>query len=432
MTYENTNTNTADFNYDDASVAAAAATAAATAAAAAGVATPAGVTTIADIQKSVDAFVTKAETSFVPVTELATIKASIETFTKANTDMNATTKAEHTALLERFEKQEAQFKAVLPTNEPVKSMKVDFGEADWTVKASQEFFMYDDGTDADFTKAVDNPVSTPGAPVTATAIYTQLQNTNPFLRLGSVQAVGAGESTTLPNFGGITFVPKKVKGAKPTDTGELTSKLVIVTPHVAAAVLDEFAAGNLPDIDRSVVSFMAARAPVAQVINMVAAITTASTGGDPEINNIVKTGTANKLTATDGDGNQMLKTLLKMPAALSMEYNFGARFLVSRTVMAILQGATNSGYVFNPLTGIATIAGYPIEEMDGLTDGAANGNLNAIFGDMKRGIMTVTKKALTISRYEATTPGYLTYHGSLSFQGAVWDEDAITTLITGA
>lgn len=387
------------------------------------------------IKKKLDDFDAANKQNFTPVSEFTALKTAFDEAAKSATDMTVEAKKQHDALLERFDKQEAQLKSMLPSDNPSTGLtKIDFGKnEDWRTKTTLEFKIYDDGTDDVFTKAIDSPVATPGAPTTAQAIYSKLQTTNKFLRYGSVQAVGAGESTTLASVGGISFITKKLAAQKPTDTGSLTSKLVTVVPHVAAAVIDEFAEGNLPDLDRSIVSFMAARAPVAQVIDMVSTLTLASkNGATKEITNVLKTGTASKLTATDGDGDAMIKTLLKLADTLTMEYTFSGMYLVSRQVMSLLQGATNNGYVFNPLTGINTLFGYPIEQMDGFADGTTDGNVNAVFGDFMRGIVTVTKKSLAISRYEATTPGYLTYHAAMSFKGAVWDGDAISTLITGA
>lgn len=392
------------------------------------------------IVKKLDEFDTKSTAKFAAITEMTALKTELETFTKSATDLSDASKKQHDALLERFEKQEAQFKSLLPTGDATADLKIDFG-ADPSIKKKVEFVTFDDGQDEAFTKAaeisiqkaIDSPVSTPGATVTATRIITMLQTVNPLRTLGSVFPVGDGETATLPTVGGITFVPKKLKATKPTETGTLESRTVTVVPHVASALLDEFAAGNLGDLDRTIVDFMAKRAPRAEVTDAVNVFTEASaTGAGKLINNVITTGTANKLTATAGSGDEMIKTLKRLADALTMEYTFDGVFLVSRTVMSLLQTATNNGYVFNPVNGFTTLFGYPMVQMAGFADGSANGQVSAVFGDFSQGYATVTKKTLSIARYEQTDPGYLTYHAAMSFKGTIWDRDALSSLITGA
>lgn len=377
--------------------------------------------------------ITKA---FTPVAEFTALKTEFETAAKSATDMSADTKKQHDALLERFEKQEAQFKTLLPTGGPNTGLALTYKNDGENYKTAQdvEYVMFNDGSSSDIiTKAVTSNINTPGSPTTSMTPYFQLQHGNIFRQLGMVIPVGSGDSVNVPTLNGNGFVVRDDQETALSDTSTVTNRKISVQVYELQKSVPIPAIDALPGLDQAYVGKIAEDAPVAEMADMIKVITEASkTGSGKLIKNVLTTGVAANLPTPAN----VITIMSNLKKSLTIKYQMGAVFLVSQDLMSVIRVATNtnsgSGYVFNPMSGIETLFGRRIIEADGFPDGTAAGNLNGLYGNFMNGLVTVTKRMMSINRFYETSPGRITYYAEFSSKGGITDVNATATLITGA
>ena len=116
-------------------------------------------------------------------------------------------------------------------------------------------------------------------------------------------------------------------------------------------------------------------------------------------------------------------------------YRMGAILSISRSVEGLLSQhqASSGGYAFNAALGVMTVHGYPVYVSDHLEMGGAGGQVSALFGNFRRGLILAESEMLIIGdTYEQTRPGAVTFFSEGRAKGSVRDFNAISGLITGA
>lgn len=384
-----------------------------------------------EITKSIEAIDTKLTNmgkEFINKSELDTQMSDLNAKVAASTaTLTDTQTKSHADLTEKFEKMEANISAILPTADAVKSDTLVIKFGDDPKRDFTKSFDIMDGGDL-VTKAVDSNINTPGSPSNSLTPFYKLQAGNPLRTYGSVFPVGSGQSINIPQVSGINWVEESVVTPGRTDASALTNKLVSVANFVVAPAIARAALDGLPGLDQAMVGFIAARAPIVEVKDTLAVIK-AATAANGEISNIVSTSNgAAALPAED----KIIGKMSDMIAITDSGYAANGTFLVSRRLMSAIQSSNNNGLNFNPANGVATLFGYPIVIVDNMEAGNAAGNMSAIFGDIRMGVVTVTKQSMDILRSVENQLGKIVYHSTMSSKGAVWDGSALTALITKA
>lgn len=397
--------------------------------------------TVADIKAAsdvIDKKVADLTTAFISKADHETYKTENAAALKLANDSLAVTKAENVKLTERVGASETLLKnlpALTKADAGSLNLTYDNTAKDAVYKTAQdrEYIMFNDGSSSDLiTKAVTSNINTPGSPTSSLTPYFQLQHLNVFRALGLVLPVGSGESINVPTLNGNGFTKRDDQGTALVDTSTVTNRKIAVQVYEIQKSVPIPAVDALPGLDQAYVGQISELAPVVEMQDMIDTITAASKGAGKIINNVITTKAATALPPAD----KILGRMLALKGSLTLRYQVGAIFLVSQELMNIIRQAQNdasgSGYAVNPLNNVETLYGKPIMEVDGFADGSSSGDLSAIYGNLKNGLVTVTKTAMNINRFFETSPGRITYYAAFSSKGGITDVNATATMITGA
>lgn len=268
------------------------------------------------------------------------------------------------------------------------------------------------------TKAVRNNDGVPGNTDAAIGAYHTQLEANPFRALITVFPTTAG-SFHMPSVDGITFAQE---GSQPaggrTPGGELASTTITLETFTSENAYSMNSLADVPSLDATVASLIFQEAGKSEAQGVVS--NGLNAGGFPSVN----TGVAANLPAVDKIVGKMADLLARLDAA----YLVGAQFLISRGVYAQLNKADNNGLAFDPANGITTLFGYPITVSGYLQAGNAANHKSAYFGDFGKGVILGSNETVSISRFDQTRPGSLTYYSMFRSKAGAWDTAALVSL----
>lgn len=330
-------------------------------------------------------------------------------FTKAN---EATLK-DNKDLTAKVEKLEGVIKA-LPDNgeaEVAKSEVLAIVEAGGMIqKASVEVL---------FTKAYTANENVAGGSTGVLPVYGTQSAANPFRSLGTVFPT-MGTSFLLPVASGIAFARE---GSQPADGrnagGSLASTEVQLRTWTSENAYSLSSLQDVPGLDGVVVSLIMQEAAKTEAQDAVAAL---KAGAFTSIN----TGVAANLPAD----NKIVAKLADLVTSLDEAYLANARFVLSRAVYGKLHKADNNGLAFDPANGITTLFGFPITISGYVEAGTSANHKSAYFGDFAKGLVIASSEGVSVSRFDQTKPGSLTYYSQFRGKATAWDTSALVALKT--
>ncbi|GGX32760.1 phage capsid protein [Pigmentiphaga litoralis] len=129
-------------------------------------------------------------------------------------------------------------------------------------------------------------------------------------------------------------------------------------------------------------------------------------------------------------------SLIDLTTALPGEYTANARFLMNRSTQGAIRKLKdgNGNYLWQPsfVAGQpATVAGYPVTEMPGMPDVAAN-SVAAVFGDFKRGYQIVDRTGVRVLRDPFTNKPYVHFYTTKRVGGGLLNPDVLKALKVAA
>ena len=223
--------------------------------------------------------------------------------------------------------------------------------------------------------------------------------------------------TNSPTFSPLTFVPGEIY-ANPAATQQLLDDSEVdLEAWLAAEVETEFAF-------QEGIAFLTGSG-----VNKPRGILTYVTGGTNAATHpwgdikTVPTGQAAAVTAD---------SLIDLITALPGEYTGEAKFMMNRTAQGGIRKLKDGqgNYLWQPSAQAgqpATLNGYPIIDMPGMPDVAAN-SIPALFGDFKRGYLIVDRTGVRVLRDPFTNKPYVQFYTTKRVGGGVLNPDVIKAL----
>jgi HK97 family phage major capsid protein len=234
---------------------------------------------------------------------------------------------------------------------------------------------------------------------------------------GWVGETDARPNTNTPGFSSLDFVPGEIY-ANPAATQQMLDDAAVdLEAWLASEVETEFAyqeglaflVGNGVNKPRGILSYLPGGASAA--IHPWGPI------------QVVPTGSATAITAD---------SLIDLTTALPSVYTGGANFMMNRNgqgaVRKLKDGQGN--YLWQPSAQAgqpATLMGYPVLDMPGMPDVAAN-SVPVLFGDFKRGYLIIDRTGVRVLRDPFTNKPYVSFYTTKRVGGGVQNPDVIKAL----
>lgn len=255
----------------------------------------------------------------------------------------------------------------------------------------------------------------------------QVQNisTAGFKKLFNLRGTGSGwvgetaarPETNTPEFGEMTFTPGEIY-ANPAATQQMLDDAEVdLEAWLANEVQTEFAY-------QEGLAFISGNG-----VNKPYGFLTFATGGTQAATNplgVVQVETTAAPTALDSD--EILDLIYLLPSAFTQN----ARFVMNRTTMGAVRKLKDGqeNYLWQPsyVAGQpSTIAGYPVTEMPGMPDIAADA-LPIAFGDFRRGYLIVDRTGVRVLRDPYSNKPYVMFYTTKRVGGGVQDPQTIKVL----
>lgn len=250
----------------------------------------------------------------------------------------------------------------------------------------------------------------------STAGFSKLFN-NRGTTSGWVGETDARPQTNTPTFSPLTFTPGEIY-ANPAATQQMLDDAEIdLEAWLAAEVETEFAyqegvaflVGNGTNKPRGILTYVTGGAAAA-----------VHPWGDIKT---VPTGQAATVTAD---------SVIDLITALPNEYTGEAKFVMNRSSQAAFRKLKDGqgNYLWQPSFQAgqpAQLAGYPIVDMPGMPDVAANA-IVALFGDFKRGYLIVDRTGVRVLRDPYTNKPYVQFYTTKRVGGGLLNPDVIKAL----
>lgn len=254
----------------------------------------------------------------------------------------------------------------------------------------------------------------------STAGFSKLFN-NRGTTSGWVGETDARPATNTPTFSPLTFTPGEIY-ANPAATQQMLDDAEVdLEAWLASEVETEFAY-------QEGVAFLSGNGT-----NKPRGILTYVTGGSNAETHpwgaiqAIPTGQAVAITSD---------SIIDLITALPGEYTGDARFMMNRTSQGVVRKLKDGqgNYLWQPSAQAgqpATLMGYPIVDMPGMPDVAANA-IAALFGDFKRGYLIVDRTGVRVLRDPYTNKPYVQFYTTKRVGGGVVNPDVIKALKVAA
>ena len=234
---------------------------------------------------------------------------------------------------------------------------------------------------------------------------------------GWVGETATRPETNTPEFGTMNFTPGEIY-ANPAATQQMLDDAQIdLESWLAGEVQTEFAY-------QEGLAFISGNGT-----NKPAGFLTFITGGSNAAKNplgAIEVKTTASATAIDSD--ELLDLVYLLPSA----FTAGARWVMNRTTQGVIRKLKDGdgNYLWQPsyVAGQpAQVAGYPVTEMPGMPDVAAEATPIA-FGDFKRGYLIVDRAGVRVLRDPYTKKPYVLFYTTKRVGGGVQDPQTIKVL----
>lgn len=151
-----------------------------------------------------------------------------------------------------------------------------------------------------------------------------------------------------------------------------------------------------------------------------------------EVAGVMKAGTARQVTSTaaslaaETDEN-IIVNLSRMLELLKAVYRPGAVWMMHEALESkITRQWSDSGFGFDPVTGLRMVHGYPIRVNSHLENGAAASNVVGYIGNYAIGLAEALYRDLETRFFEQTQPGWIDAYTLLRAAAKVLDTNAFT------
>jgi len=250
----------------------------------------------------------------------------------------------------------------------------------------------------------------------STAGFTRLFNLHGATS-GWVGETAARPQTNTPAFGQMTFAPGELY-ANPAATQQMLDDAQInLEQWLSGEVEAEFSrqeglafiSGDGTNKPRGFLTFVTGGSAAA--VNPLGAI---------EVKNAA--------SATEFTSDELLDLIYALPSAFTL----GARFVMNRTVQGMARKLKDGqgNYLWQPsaIAGQpATLHGYPVTEMPGMPNAAANA-LPIAFGDFRRGYLIVDRTGVRVLRDPYSNKPYVMFYTTKRVGGGVQNPETIKVL----
>lgn len=276
-----------------------------------------------------------------------------------------------------------------------------------------------------------------GSPTAAVSPWYRRYNLNPFLAMYGAPDMITGDAFVIPQLTGIGFTNRASEGTAKTKKGGVSESTASIKNFDTDELVFSLASDDdIPRLRQTVIEGvrMALQATIASeffsVIKASIADTDTGTAGS------VTTGAANALPTAANIVSRMsaVRKLVKP------EYREdGGGFIVHSGVEELLHQATsgnNGEWAMRPMSesGMA-LYGHGFRVTDALDDGvggSSDGEVAAIFGNMRAGCCYGVAKSLEITESLHANLGSITFYARTRFAVAMRDAVALAGLVNGA
>lgn len=264
------------------------------------------------------------------------------------------------------------------------------------------------------------------------APFTEMFQQNLFRSFCTVMNVSGNSSVALPEVENTNWAVEGTLSTSRTSSQDISSKNLFTQTWVKEDYVTTTSLEDTPMLDDMVVTNMMRRKYATEGADSIAKLKAAAAAASSDIETI-HTGVEDALPAV-GD---VYGKLLDLIGAITEAYSSNGVLMVSKALYVLLSKSTQTGggLDFDPVMRIRTLDGYPLFVNDYLeTPVATNMNdasqLVAVFGDFSLGWVILDAVGASISRYEQTRPGAITYFGRAKWVQGEWDGRALAVLRT--
>ena len=280
----------------------------------------------------------------------------------------------------------------------------------------------------DRTKAITTNDQTPGYRVGNIPPYFSLSDGDPLAPYCMMMNTQGDGGTKLPKVSGITFAAEGAHNLTRTNQGNIASATINTVTYTAEVIVPEPSMDDMNGLREALIGLFLEAASDIQGEKAAGTIITDGKLSSPNIG-VVNTGVA----ATLPTAATLIGKLAAMRQTPKAAYRRQGVWQMNTSLYSKLLQFHNTD---SPLEirldgdGLMSLWTRPVVENDQFDDGDVAGDVSAVFGNLRRGLVCASNEMLTIREYPATNPGAITFFARLRFVHSIWDGAALVALKT--